>query len=137
LIPPEKRACTQLPAGYALPTVSNNERNIIMKKIIALFAMAAAVVGVQAAELNLKVDGMVCSIGCVSKVKQSLTTVKGVDIKGTKFALGKKLGAVKVSFCDQTTSKKKIMNAIKKAGYKVAEVSKKKAKGKAKAKKKV
>ena len=107
-----------------------------MKKIIALVAMAAAVVGVQAAELNLKVDGMVCSIGCVSKVKQSLTTVKGVDIKGTKFALGKKLGAVKVSFCDQTTSKKKIMNAIKKAGYKVAEVPQKKAKGKAKAKKK-
>ena len=97
-----------------------------MKKIIVLFAMAAAVVGVQAAELNLKVDGMVCSIGCVSKVKQSLTTVKGVNIKGTKFAVGKKLGAVKVSFCDETTSKKKIMAAIKKAGYKVAVVAKKK-----------
>ena len=59
-------------AGYSVPTVSSNERNIIMKKIIALFAMAAAVVGVQAAEINLKVDGMVCSIGCVSKVKQSI-----------------------------------------------------------------
>jgi len=78
-----------------------------MKKIIALFAMAAAVVGVQAAEVNLKVEGMVCSVGCVSKVKQSLTALKGVDIKGTKFALGKQLGEVKVSFCDKTTSKKK------------------------------
>jgi len=115
---------------------TTNERNINMKKIIALFAMAAAVVGVQAAELNLKVDGMVCSIGCVSKVKQSLSKVKGVDIKGTKFALGKKLGAVKVSFCEKTTDKKKILNAIKKAGYKVAEVPQKKAKGKTKAKKK-
>jgi len=119
------------------PSVSNNERNIIMKKIIALFAMAAAVVGVQAAELNLKVDGMVCSIGCVSKVKQSLTLLKGVDIKGTKFASGKQLGEVKVSFCDKTTSKKKILQAIKKAGYKkVAVVPQKKAKGKAKTKKK-
>jgi copper chaperone CopZ len=118
-------------------TVSNNERNIIMKKIIALFAMAAAVVGVQAAELNLKVDGMVCSIGCVSKVKQSLTLLKGVDIKGTKFASGKQLGEVKVSFCDKTTSKKKILQAIKKAGYKkVAVVPQKKAKGKAKTNKK-
>ncbi|MBT3615353.1 MAG: heavy-metal-associated domain-containing protein [Verrucomicrobia bacterium] len=108
-----------------------------MKKIIALFAMAAAVVGVQAAELNLKVDGMVCSIGCVSKVKQSLTLLKGVDIKGTKFASGKQLGEVKVSFCDKTTSKKKILQAIKKAGYKkVAVVPQKKAKGKAKTKKK-
>ena len=59
-----------------------------MKKIIALFAMAAAVVGVQAAEINLKVAGMGCEIGCVGKVKQGLTKVKGVDIKGTKFALG-------------------------------------------------
>ncbi len=107
-----------------------------MKKIIALFAMAAAVVGVQAGEIDLKVDGMVCSIGCVSKVKQGLTKVKGVDIKGTKFALGKKLGAVKVSFCEKTTTKKKIMDAVKKAGYKVAEVPQKKAKAKAKAKKK-
>ncbi len=97
-----------------------------MKKIIALFAMAAAVVGVQAEELNLKVDGMVCSIGCVSKVKESLSKVKGVDIKGTKFALGKQLGAVKVSFCEKTTDKKKILNAIKKVGYKVAVVAKKK-----------
>ena len=118
------------------PLFPTNERNIIMKKIIALFAMAAAVVGVQAGEIDLKVDGMVCSIGCVSKVKQGLTKVKGVDIKGTKFALGKKLGAVKVSFCEKTTTKKKIMDAVKKAGYKVAEVPQKKAKTKAKAKKK-
>lgn len=126
-----------MPAGYGVATVSNIERNIIMKKIIALFAMAAAVVGVQAAEINLKVDGMVCSIGCVSKVKQSLTLLKGVDIKGTKFASGKQLGEVKVSFCDKTTSKKKILQAIKKAGYKkVAVVPQKKAKGKATSKKK-
>ena len=59
-----------------------------------------------------------------------------MDIKGTKFALGKKLGAVKVSFCEKTTTKKKIMDAVKKAGYKVAEVPQKKAKAKAKAKKK-
>jgi copper chaperone CopZ len=126
-----------VPAGYGGPTVSNIERNIIMKKIIALFVMAAAVVGVQAAEINLKVDGMVCSIGCVNKVKQSLTLLKGVDIKGTKFASGKQLGEVKVSFCDKTTSKKKILQAIKKAGYKkVAVVTQKKAKGKATTKKK-
>jgi copper chaperone CopZ len=108
-----------------------------MKKIIALFAMAAAVVGVQAAELNLKVDGMVCSNGCVNKVKQSLTALNGVNMKGTKFASGKKLGEMKISFCDKTTSKKKIMQAIKMAGYKkVAVVPQKKAKGKATSKKK-
>ena len=94
--------------------------------------MAAAVVGVQAAEVNLKVEGMVCSVGCVSKVKQSLTALKGVDIKGTKFALGKQLGEVKVSFCDKTTSKKKILQAVTKAGYKtVAAVPHKKATAKA------
>ncbi len=106
-----------------------------MKKLIVLFAMAAAVVGVQAAEVSLKVAGLVCEKGCVAKVKKSLDTVTGVNLKGTKFALGKKLGAVKVSFCDKTTTKNKIMDAIKKAGYKVAEAPKKKA-TKVKAKKK-
>jgi hypothetical protein len=44
---------------------------------------------------------------------------------------------MKVSFCDKTTSKKKIMQAIKMAGYKkVAVVPQKKAKGKATSKKK-
>jgi len=106
-----------------------------MKKIITLFAMAAAVVGVQAAEINLKVDGMVCSNGCVNKVKQSLTALKGVNMKGTKFASGAKLGEMKVSFCDQTTSKKKIMQAIKMAGFKkVAVVPQKKTKAKTKKK---
>ena len=104
-----------------------------MKKLIALFAMAAAVVGAQAAEVSLKVDGLVCEKGCVAKVKKSLGDLKGVNLKGTKFASGKKLGAVKVSFCDKTTTKNKIMAAIKKAGYKVAEAPKK-AKGKGKKK---
>ena len=71
-----------------------------MKKLIALFAMAAAVVGAQAAEVSLKVDGLVCEKGCLTKVKKSLGDVKGVNLKGSKFATGKKLGAVKVSFCD-------------------------------------
>ena len=107
-----------------------------MKKVIVLFAMAAAVVGVQAAEVSLKVAGLVCEKGCVAKVKKSLDDVKGVNLKGTKFALGKKLGAVKVSFCDKTTTKNKIMDAIKKAGYKVAEAPKKAKDKKAKTKKK-
>ena len=102
-----------------------------MKKLIALFAMAAAVVGVQAAEVSLKVDGHVCEKGCLTKVKKSLDDLKGVNLKGSKFATGKMLGAVKVSFCDKTTTKNKIMDAIKKAGYKVAEAPKK-AKGKGK-----
>lgn len=97
-----------------------------MKKIIVLFAVAAMAAGVQAAEIALKVDGMTCEIACVGKVKQGLANVKGVDIKGTKFALGKKLSVVKVSFCDKTTTRNKIMDAIKKAGYKVAEARKKK-----------
>jgi copper chaperone CopZ len=104
-----------------------------MKKLIALFAMAAAVVSAQAAEVSLKVDGLVCEKGCLTKVKKSLGDVKGVNLKGSKFATGKKLGAVKVSFCDKTTTKNKIMAAIKKAGYKVAEAPKK-AKGKGKKK---
>ena len=105
-----------------------------MKKLIALFAMAAAVVGVQAAEVSLKVDGLVCEKGCLTKVKKSLDDLKGVNLKGSKFATGKMLGAVKVSFCDKTTTKNKIMDAIKKAGYKVAEAPKKaKSKGKKKA----
>ena len=109
-----------------------------MKKIIALFAMAAAVVGVQAAELNLKVDGMVCSNGCVNKVKQSLTALNGVNMKGTKFASGKKLGEMKISFCDKTTSKKKIMQAIKMAGYKkVAVVPKRRLKVKPQARRRL
>ena len=54
-------------------------------------------------------------------MKKSLGDVKGVNLKGSKFATGKKLGAVKVSFCDKTTTKNKIM---KKAGYKVAEAPK-------------
>ncbi len=107
-----------------------------MKKLIALFAMAAAVVGAQAAEVSLKVDGLVCEKGCVAKVKKSLGDLKGVNLKGTKFASGKKLGAVKVSFCDKTTTKNKIMDAIKKAGYKVAEAPKKSKVKKAKGKKK-
>jgi copper chaperone CopZ len=108
-----------------------------MKKIIALFAMAAAVVGVQAAEINLKVDGMKCSDSCVNKVKQSLTALEGVKMKDTIFASGAKLGEMKISFCDKTTSKQKIMQAIKMAGYKkVAVVPQKKAKGKATSKKK-
>ena len=106
-----------------------------MKKLIALFAMATFVFSAQAAEVSLKVDGLVCEKSCVTKVKNSLSDVKGVNLKGTKFAVGKKLGAVKVSFCDKTTTKNKIMEAIKKAGYKVAEAPKK-SKGKAKSKKK-
>jgi len=106
-----------------------------MKKIIGLFAVIAMAVGAQAAELNLKVDGMVCGIGCVGKVKQSLTKVKGINLKGSKFALGKQLGKVKVQFCDQTTTKNKIIEAIKKAGYKVAEVPQKKKAKQAKTKK--
>ena len=98
-----------------------------MKKVIVLFAMAAAVVGVQAAEVSLKVAGLVCEKGCVAKVKKSLDSVKGVNLKGTKFALGKKLGAVKVAYCNKTTDKKKILNALKKAGYKASLVANKKA----------
>jgi copper chaperone CopZ len=106
-----------------------------MKKIIAIFAMAAAVVGVQAAEINLKVEGMVCSDGCVKKVKKSLTALEGVKMKDTIFASGANLGKMKISFCDQTTSKEKIMQAIMKAGYKkVAVVNKKKSKAKTKKK---
>ena len=36
------------------------ERNIIMKKLIALFALAAFAFTAQAAEVSLKVDGLVC-----------------------------------------------------------------------------
>ena len=43
---------------------------------------------------------------------------------------------MKVSFCDKTTTKNKIMDAIKKAGYKVAEAPKKAKDKKAKTKKK-
>ena len=116
-----------------LCTFPKLERNIIMKKLIALFALAAFAFTAQAAEVSLKVDGLVCEKGCVAKMKTSLGDVKGVNLKGTKFATGKKLGAVKVSFCDKTTTKNKIMAAIKKAGYKVAEAPKK-SKGKSKKK---
>ena len=116
-----------------LQTFPKLERNIIMKKLIALFALAAFAFTAQAAEVSLKVDGLVCEKGCVAKMKTSLGDVKGVNLKGTKFATGKKLGAVKVSFCDKTTTKNKIMAAIKKAGDKVAEAPKK-SKGKSKKK---
>ena len=68
----------------------------------------------------------------VSRKYKSLGDVK-VVLKGSKFATGKKLSAMKVSFCDKTTTKNLVMAAIKKAGYKVAEAPKK-AKGKGKKK---
>lgn len=85
-----------------------------MKKLLALAVALAFAVVAHAENLTLKVEGMTCPEGCVKAVKDSLTKVKGV--KDAKVEIGK----AEVTFDAKTASKKDLITAIEKAGYKVA-----------------
>ena len=87
-----------------------------MRKL-ACFAVAMTLAASAFAEsVTLKIDGMSCPIGCVSKVQSTLAGVKGVDAKATTVEVGKAV----VSFDAAKTSKAEITKAVEKAGFTVA-----------------
>ena len=85
-----------------------------MRKIACLLAIVAFAVIAHAENITLKVEGMTCPEGCVKSVKDAVTSVKGV--KDAKVELGK----AEVTFDAKKVSKKDLVTAIEKAGYKVA-----------------
>ncbi|MGY8655317.1 MAG: cation transporter [Verrucomicrobiia bacterium] len=95
-----------------------------MRKLIIALAFFAATAVASAETLKLEIKGMVCEAGCVTAVKNSLTKVKGVDMKKTKVVIGK----ATVQFNAKEAKKAAIIKAIEKAGYIV--VKKKKETGK-------
>ena len=85
-----------------------------MHKFACLLATLAFAIMAHAENITLKVEGMTCPEGCVNAVKDAVTKVKGV--KDAKVVLGK----AEVNFDAKTASKKDLITAIEKAGYKVA-----------------
>jgi copper chaperone CopZ len=84
-----------------------------MRKLSLLLATLAFAVAAHAEQITLKVEGMVCVEGCVKAVKDSLTQTKGV--KDAKVEIGK----AEINFDAQKATKKDLITAIEKAGYKV------------------
>jgi len=84
-----------------------------MKKLLTLVAVVGFAAFAHAENITLKVEGMTCPSGCVKSVKDALTGVKGV--KDAKVELGK----AEVNFDAKAASKKDLITAIEKAGYKV------------------
>ena len=84
-----------------------------MRKLIFTVALLAFAAFSQAEELKLNIDGMTCEVGCVKKVKDTLTKVKGVTDKNVE------LGKATVNYDAKKTSKETIVAAIEKAGFKV------------------
>lgn len=84
-----------------------------MRKLSLLLAMLAVAVTAQAEQITFKVEGMVCEQGCVKAVKDSLTKTKGVN--EAKVEIGK----AEINFDAKQVSKKELVTAIEKAGYKV------------------
>ena len=83
-----------------------------MKKLILLVTLGAFLfAGVKTA--IIKIDGMTCPL-CTTAIKRSLKKTKGV-IKA-KVRLNTKKATV--MFDDKVATKKELLNAIKKAGYK-------------------
>lgn len=85
-----------------------------MKKFALIIALFGFVAAVSADDLNLKIEGMVCESGCVKKVNDALTKVKGVSDKKVE------LGSAQISYDAKKTSPKQIMAAIEKAGFTIA-----------------
>ncbi len=84
-----------------------------MKKLLTLGTFLALALVAQAENITLKVEGMSCPAGCVKAVKDAVTSVKGVS--DAKVELGK----AEVTFDNRQTSRKALVTAIEKAGYKV------------------
>lgn len=84
-----------------------------MRKWFVLAAVMALAVVAHAETINLKIEGMSCPHGCVTKVDGALAKVKGVTNKKVE------VGKAEVTFDEKKTSRKEIVAAIKKAGFKV------------------
>ena len=84
-----------------------------MRKLICTSVVLAFAAVAQAEELKLNIDGMTCEVGCVKKVRDTLTKVKGVTDKKVE------LGKATVNYDTKKTSKETIVAAIEKAGFKV------------------
>ena len=91
-----------------------------MRKFLCMLALVGFVAAVNAEDVKLKIEGMVCEVGCVGKVNSALSKVKGVDKKEVT------VGEAIVSFDAKKTSKKDIVKAIEKAGFTVAKNDSKK-----------
>ena len=84
-----------------------------MRKLSILLATLALAAAAHAEQITFKVEGMVCEQGCVKAVKDSLTQTKGV--KDAKVEIGK----AEINYDAKQTTKKDLITAIEKAGYKV------------------
>jgi periplasmic mercuric ion binding protein len=84
-----------------------------MRKLICASVVLAFAAVSQAEELKLNIDGMTCEVGCVKKVRDTLTKVKGVNDKKVE------LGKATIDYDAKKTSKETIVAAIEKAGFKV------------------
>ena len=84
-----------------------------MRKLICASVVLAFAAVAQAEQLKLNIEGMTCEVGCVKKVRDTLTKVKGVTDKKVE------LGKATVNYDEKKTSKETIVAAIEKAGFKV------------------
>lgn len=83
-----------------------------MKKLILLIGLGAILLAGTKTAI-IKIDGMTCPL-CTTAIKKSLKRTKGV-IKA-KVRLNTQKATVK--FDDKIATKKELLNAVKKAGYK-------------------
>ncbi|WP_408096518.1 heavy-metal-associated domain-containing protein [Peredibacter sp. HCB2-198] len=90
-----------------------------MKKLLAVFLMLGAL-NVMAAEVNVKVSGMVCSM-CAQGIQKKFSAIPGV--KNLNVDLTNKF--VKFETGDQEVSDETITKLITEAGYNVASIERK------------
>jgi len=92
-----------------------------MRKLIVALAFFGSMAVASAETLKLEIKGMVCEAGCVTAVKNGLTKVKGIDMKKSKFEIGKAV----VQYDAKKVKTKDIIKAVEKAGYEVVKPKKK------------
>jgi copper chaperone CopZ len=100
-------------AFESVPFINQQPKENIMRKFACLLATVALAAVANADDVKLKIEGMHCPAGCVTAVDKALTKVKGVTDKKVE------LGSAQVSYDASKTSKKDIVAAIEKAGFKV------------------
>ncbi|HXG46240.1 MAG TPA: heavy-metal-associated domain-containing protein [Methylomirabilota bacterium] len=85
-----------------------------MKKLICLLATLGFVTSTALADqVTLKIEGMTCPAGCVSKVKTALSKVKGVTASQVE------VGSAQVTYDAAKTKKEDLVAAVEKAGFTV------------------
>jgi copper chaperone CopZ len=85
-----------------------------MRKLLCLAVLFGFGLFAQAAEqVELKIKGMVCEGGCVTRVDRALSRVDGVTERKVE------IGKAKVKFDASRTNRKALVKAIEKAGFKV------------------